>query len=356
MTSNNKNIADIESPTLELEILGPEILKTAMSIDSSVLEDPAYIMNNVVNNKLFHTSVCMPAVVKEYDREKNIVTVQPAISIPTTDGKFLERAPIKVPVMQPAGGGFVMSFPLAKGDTGWLMTCDVDISLFKGTKKPINPNTQRLHAREDSFFMPDYISGYQGDKSNSNNIIIKSIKGASEVIIAEDKVQIKIEKSKNKNNNNTSNATSESESKSSDNSNETTANENNNNNSTTTPTTIVVSLDKINKTAENTKEEYKKSEIAVSEELKFKCPKITIDGDVEIESKANITITAEKISFKGDVEIEGDLNVSGDTNIDGDLDVSGDISGSEVEGGEISLSSHVHPGVQSGSGTTGAPQ
>ena len=52
----------------------------------------------------------------------------------------------------------------------------------------------------------------------------------------------------------------------------------------------------------------------------------------------------------GDVRIEGRLQTSGDLTIGGKADVDGD-----VKGAGISLSQHVHPGVQSGAAKTLAP-
>ncbi|MHC5543545.1 Gp138 family membrane-puncturing spike protein, partial [Singulisphaera rosea] len=60
-----------------------------------------------------------------------------------------------VPVFQYGGAGFVMSFPVATGDTGWIKANDRDISLFKQTMQANPPNTQRKHSFEDAMFFPD---------------------------------------------------------------------------------------------------------------------------------------------------------------------------------------------------------
>lgn len=64
-----------------------------------------------------------------------------------------------------------------------------------------------------------------------------------------------------------------------------------------------------------------------------------------------IAITPGTITLVGDVEIQGNVHATGDATIDGDETVGGDTTASG-----ISLVSHVHGGVEGGSGTTSQPQ
>jgi hypothetical protein len=72
------------------------------------------------------------------------------------------------------------------------------------------------------------------------------------------------------------------------------------------------------------------------------------DLSIAIRMDANgITITAPQVTINGQTQINSDLSV------DGDLAVSGDTT---TEDGKISLETHVHTGVQSGSAESGPPK
>lgn len=164
--------------------------QTEPSYNPVAEESSAVAFEYVADNLLKQTNTCIPAIVEEYDREKNVVTVQPAISEAIAGGKYIERAQLKVPVFQPAGGGFVLSFPLQKGDTGWLIACDRDISLFKQQKTKINPNTYRTHSFEDSFFIPDFVNGFKPDKDMKDCLVLSRVDKTSKLIIGKDSINL----------------------------------------------------------------------------------------------------------------------------------------------------------------------
>lgn len=67
---------------------------------------------------------------------------------------------------------------------------------------------------------------------------------------------------------------------------------------------------------------------------------------VAFNQDSGITITSSKpVQFNSDVTVTGKVTVSGDVTAQGD-----------VKAGSISLKTHTHSGVQTGSGSTGAPQ
>jgi phage baseplate assembly protein gpV len=74
------------------------------------------------------------------------------------------------------------------------------------------------------------------------------------------------------------------------------------------------------------------------------------DGDVTIVSPGTITIQAPTVA------VTGDLTVSGTSKLTGDVTMSGTATATDdVTGESISLHSHYHTGVQTGSGNTGGP-
>lgn len=75
------------------------------------------------------------------------------------------------------------------------------------------------------------------------------------------------------------------------------------------------------------------------------------NGDVRL------AMGSEGISITGDVSVEGDLNVSGNIEATGTVKAAGNIesSGGDVIAGSVSLKTHVHGGVTTGSGSTSVP-
>ena len=296
------------------EVFESKDIQSEPSYEPATEDSPAIAYEYVTKNLLKQTSVCIPAIVEEYDRKKNIVTVQPAIQESTSIGQYIKRAKIKAPVMQTAGGGFIVSFPLKKGDTGWLLTNDRDISLFKQQKTVINPNTYRSHSIEDSFFIPDYVSGFGEEKVNEENIVLRALKGATEVVVGKDKINLTIAQKKE-----------------------------GNNKSEELKTQIQISLDTIQQTGKKFISECENKDVQITKELKAKCPKITINGACAIESNSTITIQSSKVTINGDLDVTGKIQANS-------------VEAGLVKAGGISLSSHTHGGVEPGSGNTGGPQ
>ncbi|NIQ91015.1 MAG: hypothetical protein GWN93_19225 [Deltaproteobacteria bacterium] len=121
----------------------PEVLRLAMS---------------KVADEMF---VALPAKVEVYDPITQAVDVVPMIKRPYVqdDGEIglddLAKLS-KVPVMWPRGGGYFLSFPLVKGDTGLLVFCDNSIEnfIFSDGSTPLDPVDLRLHDISDGFFFP----------------------------------------------------------------------------------------------------------------------------------------------------------------------------------------------------------
>lgn len=114
------------------------------------------ILKLALKKFLQNTDDMLPAQVIAYDRGKNRAKIQAVISVVTTDAQIVSRAQIaSVPVFQYGGGGFVSSFPLFSGDTGWIKANDRDISGWKQSLRQSTPNTQRKHSFKDAMFFPD---------------------------------------------------------------------------------------------------------------------------------------------------------------------------------------------------------
>lgn len=300
--SSNEVIADLYYAPASEE-------SSALAID--------YVVSQILNKYRWTT----PAIVKEYDREKNIVTIQPAIKEATTE-ESIEVCEMDVPCVVVGGGGWVTSYPLQKNNTGWLLTNDKDISLFLQSKKISEPNTYRRHDWADSVFLPDIISDFKYDKKEDEKaVVFEHIKGEIKAAIDEESLRIKF-KDKTK--------------------------------------------IKVDKESIQLQTEEKTDVLIEQKAITIKTEKATIvinDEGVSIKAEKDIKAEAQKINLKGEVTIDGTLKVTKDATFDSNVSISGNenVSGNieasgDVTGSGISLSGHTHPGVESGSSSTGAPQ
>lgn len=94
--------------------------------------------------------------------------------------------------------------------------------------------------------------------------------------------------------------------------------------------------------------------------------KLHNDGSIEINATAGIKYTGTSHAFHGPVTMDQTLQATGQISGQGGLAISGgsgasvqgnmNITGGDVKADTISLKGHVHSGVQTGGGTTGAAQ
>jgi hypothetical protein len=134
----------------------------------------------------------LPARVMAYDRGSNLAQVQPLIAMVTTDSIVVQRAQVAaVPVFQYGGGGFVLSFPVAEGDLGWIKANDRDISLFLQTWQASQPNTRRMHSFSDAVFIPDaMMRGVTIAGDDAGNAVWQSLDGSVKVALASDSIRM----------------------------------------------------------------------------------------------------------------------------------------------------------------------
>lgn len=126
----------------------------------------------------------MPVRVIAYDRKTNRATVQPVIKMVGTDGAEVPRAQlISIPVYQPAGGGFKMSFPIKEGDFGYVKALDRDVSLFRQGLQDAKPNSLRMKSFEDGFFMPDLMRDFNHADDDENGFILSSDDGSIRLVM-----------------------------------------------------------------------------------------------------------------------------------------------------------------------------
>lgn len=140
---------------------------------------------------------CLPAQVEAYDRTRNVANVRPMIVMTkrAANGGDLQRVPRvmipDVPVLSLGAGGFHISFPVKKGDLGWIYACDRDISVFMETlaQSPAGRDGPS-HLFSDSIFIPDAFRQYTINGEDEGALVIQSTDSATRISVREDNIKI----------------------------------------------------------------------------------------------------------------------------------------------------------------------
>ena len=145
------------------------------------------LMQIIRDDIFINLNVCLPATVKKYNSSNNTADLQPAIQAVMSDNTFVDLPLLlKVPVLELGGKGLSVKIPLQEGDTGIVIFCDRDITLFKQEKKNTQPNTLRQHDLSDGIFIP-----MRFGNSGSSNISIESADGNTKLEITSSGINVK---------------------------------------------------------------------------------------------------------------------------------------------------------------------
>lgn len=149
--------------------------------DLGTLEGLLLYFNDQINLEL---ECCLPAIVVSYDRAANRAVLQPAVSEVATSGQKISRDKLyDIPVLTMSGGGYFINFPLSPGDTGWIVACDRDISLFKQSLEETAPNTYQKHRFSDAFFVPDKVKNFTIAGTDTSGLVISNLNGNNKIVL-----------------------------------------------------------------------------------------------------------------------------------------------------------------------------
>lgn len=184
--------------------------------DRSVTDSPERIFEALFRVHDMRFEVCLPAIVRDYNRNSHLALVQPLVNMVSSEGEQLERAPILVPVRRVMYGEFMVDFPLNIGDTGWVIAGDRDsenailansgnvTSSSNTNEGGQRPATRLLHKYRFGFFIPDrwgtinlatksgdpnYMEGQNVDGANidyKDKAIIRSQNGKTRIVLSKD--------------------------------------------------------------------------------------------------------------------------------------------------------------------------
>ena len=95
--------------------------------DKRTIEDPSAFFRTLFHLRDIKEERAIPAIVKDYDAKTGEVTVLPMAkyTFDTRDGEAeVDRGTVKVRALKICQGGYSISLPIFKGDTGWLIAGD----------------------------------------------------------------------------------------------------------------------------------------------------------------------------------------------------------------------------------------
>ena len=121
----------------------------------------AELIQKVLDAALDEMRVALPGIVEKVDIAAQTVDVRPMLIHRLVDdggGVTQEELPLlpSVPIEWQSAGGFFITMPIAKGDTGLLVFCDwpIDQWLQRGGAAPVDPLDIRAHSLTSATFSP----------------------------------------------------------------------------------------------------------------------------------------------------------------------------------------------------------
>lgn len=132
-------------------------------------------LQDAIRASLAELNTCLPAVVLSYDAGSQKATVQPTVKRFYRDGTSPSRPPITdVPVVFPAAGGGIISFPIAAGDTVMLMFSQRSLDKWLvSSGGEVNPEDRRMHSFSDAIAIPGLVPFQNSLHSDPESVIIK---------------------------------------------------------------------------------------------------------------------------------------------------------------------------------------
>ncbi len=120
---------------------------------------PLEALEIFLNASRVDTHVALPGRVESYDADKQVADVKPMVKRVARDQDDVRSVDSlqvlsAVPVAFPRGGGYLMTFPLAAGDTGLLVFCERDIGAWRASGQDSDPSDEGLHTLAGAVFYP----------------------------------------------------------------------------------------------------------------------------------------------------------------------------------------------------------
>ena len=118
-----------------------------------------------------------PATVTDVSKleSENKVSVQPAVDIVNDDGEVFAFPILEdKPIQWPAGGGAVMTFPIAVGDDVTVNFSMFSVAEFQASESgTVQPFDDRLHSLSDAYIVPSIFRNSNNPAPNPTDVEIK---------------------------------------------------------------------------------------------------------------------------------------------------------------------------------------
>lgn len=162
--------------------------------DESEIKDPSAFFRTIFHLRDIREERAIPAIVTDYDEKTGTVTVLPMakFTFDTRDGEAeVDRSKVKVRVLKMCHGGFSISLPIFKGDTGWLIAGDrrcgkaieknSEILVSDLTEEELKDRTNKpddfsLLNFDNGFFLPFSWELEDADRNQNGNYIIRNVR------------------------------------------------------------------------------------------------------------------------------------------------------------------------------------
>lgn len=140
-----------------------------------------------VDASLNDIHTCIPALVEEYDRTTQRVSVQPALKRKYADGTIVNLPIIKnVPVTFQRSGKHILHFDLEKGDEVTLVFSERSLDKWKEKGGLVSPDDRRKFSLSDAYAIPGGCSKASPISLNGEKGDIELSNGTNYFIIKED--------------------------------------------------------------------------------------------------------------------------------------------------------------------------
>jgi hypothetical protein len=112
-------------------------------------------MRSFIEAELIDVHTSLPGIIQSFDPAQQVATVQPAVKRFFVAGGWIDLPPcMTVPVQFPRGGGFIITFPIAKGDECLLVFNERCIDGWWDKGGSQQPPEDRRHDLSDAVAIP----------------------------------------------------------------------------------------------------------------------------------------------------------------------------------------------------------
>lgn len=135
----------------------------------------ATVIAESVKYHLGEVNTSIPARILSYNASTQEASVQPLVKRRYRDGRVVDRAPITgVPIIFPAAGGGIITFPVQEGDTVLLIFSQRSIDRWvRGSGEPVDPLDNRKHDISDAMAIPGLFPFANTLDADPDNVEVK---------------------------------------------------------------------------------------------------------------------------------------------------------------------------------------